>query len=157
VDSTDGVAPARGDDVWEAVGAQFAHPYVYKTLFSGEAIAFNDYCEVKQVTKGTMYLDFEHDKPERLVENMQFVGRIGRFVPVTEESGGGILYRYQDWKFYAVTGTKGHFWMDANVAEQGMKEGKVEIDMSYFHKLADDAIKAIEKVSNGRSIGDLLA
>jgi hypothetical protein len=142
---------------WDATGAQFAHPYVFKTMFSGEEVVFDDYCEVKQVSKGVMYLDFEHDKPERFIDNMQFVGRIGRFTPVTEESGGGVLYRYNDGKFYAVTGTKGHMWMDSNVAERGVKEGTIEIDMSYFHKLIDSATKAIENVSDGRTIGDLIA
>ena len=43
---------------WEAVGAQFAEPYVYKTLFSHEELVFSDFTEVKSVTKGALYLDF---------------------------------------------------------------------------------------------------
>ena len=44
------------DDTWTATGAQFAQPYVFKTLFSKEPIEFADMCEVKTV-KSAMYLD----------------------------------------------------------------------------------------------------
>ena len=133
----------KGDGKWEAVGAQFQHPYVFKTLFSGEPVEFNDLCETKQVTKGAMYLDFEPDRPTVLVEGMQFIGRTGRFVPVL--SGGGVLYRVTDENHYAVTGTKGHLWMEAELAAS--KED-VEIDMSYFERLAHEAVKSIEKHGN---------
>lgn len=133
----------KQDGRWEAVGAQFQHPYVYKQLFSKEPLEFKDMCETKQVTKGAMYLDFEHDRPAALVEGMQFVGRTGRFVPVTQESGGAVLYRVQDDKTYAVNGTKGYLWMEADMAES--LDGNVEIDMGYFERLTDEAIKTIEK------------
>ena len=42
---------------WYPKAAQFAHPYVFKTLFSKEDICFDDLCETKNVTKGDMYLD----------------------------------------------------------------------------------------------------
>lgn len=45
------------DKWWTATGAQFAVPYVFKTLFSHEDIVFNDLCETKSVSKGAMYLD----------------------------------------------------------------------------------------------------
>lgn len=41
---------------WTATGAQFQVPYVFKTLFSHEAIEFGDLCETKAVTSA-MYLD----------------------------------------------------------------------------------------------------
>lgn len=48
------------DDIhgWIATGTEFAVPYVFKTLFSKEPIAFDDYCVTKSVSKGSMYLDF---------------------------------------------------------------------------------------------------
>jgi hypothetical protein len=111
-------------------------------LFSGEEVVFDDLCEGRTVVQGTMYLDKEeHDKDEALVyRNMRHLGRTGRFVPVVE--GGGTLYRVKDDKYYAVTGTKGYKWMEAEIA-QGLPD--VKIDMSYFEKLKDDAIKTIEK------------
>lgn len=43
-------------NAWTATGAQFAHPFVFKTLFSHEEIEFKDLCETKSVTTA-MYLD----------------------------------------------------------------------------------------------------
>lgn len=132
---------------WEAVGAQFQHPYVYKTLFSHEPIIFDDLCETKEVKQGAMYLDFEHDTPMVTAsEGMHFVGRTGRFVPVAEGQSGSVLYRIKDDKHYAVSGTKGYLWMEAEMAKS-LGDG-LRIDMSYFEKLADSAIKTIEKFGN---------
>jgi hypothetical protein len=140
---------------WVAVGAQFQHPFVYKTLFDVQAVTFDDYCETKQVTQGSMYLNFDAvQRPMFMAEGMHFVGRCGRFVPVTPESGGGVLLRVKDDKQYAVTGTKGYFWVEADVAksvgwidhEENEKTGDaVVIDMAYFDHLTRDAIKTINK------------
>lgn len=129
---------------WEAVGAQFQHPYVFKTLFSNEPVEADDYFEAKQVTKGTMYLDFDAvQKPMHSYEGMQFIGRTGRFIPVTPESGGGILYRVDGDKKHAVTGTKGFFWLEAEMAKS--LAGEFEIDQAYFEGLLDKAVTAINK------------
>jgi len=136
--------PEIPDMKWTAVGAQFAHPYVFKSLFSKEELSFDDYCEAKSVNKGAMYLDRHQltDKDsEKQVGNMRHIGKTGRFVPVTE--GGGVLYRVFEEKFYAVSGTKGFEWMEADVAES--LEDKLEIDYSYFEKLKDAAVRTIEK------------
>ncbi len=126
---------------WVAKGAQFAHPYVFKTLFSHEELVFDDYCETKQVTGEGMYLDFrEHDPDD---EELVFVGRSGRFVPVPDGQGGGFLYRLKDGKYYAVTGTKDYKWIDSEVAKA--RGDELVVDMSYFEKLQDDALNAIEK------------
>lgn len=135
---------ARKDGVWSATGAQFQHPYVFKTLFDPtNEITFDDLCETKQVTKGAMYLDFDAvQKPMYNYEGMHFVGRTGRFVPVTPESGGGLLITVRDDKKYAVAGTKGFFWVEAEIAKN---DPDIEIDMSYFEHLANQAVKTIEK------------
>ncbi len=49
---------------WSATGAQFAQPYVFKTLFSGEPLIFKDMCETKSVTGGAIYLDFNEGYPD---------------------------------------------------------------------------------------------
>ena len=134
------------DNQWVAVGAQFQHPYVYKRLFTGEDIQFDDLCETRQVQKGVIYIDYDAvQKPMFMDKGRQFVGRTGRFVPVTEESGGGLLLRVYDDKEFAITGTKGYLWMEAEQAQHSMTEPKIEIDMGYFESLADDAIKTINK------------
>lgn len=126
--------------VWTAVGAQFQHPYVFKTLFSGEDLEFSDFCESRSVVKGHMYIDRSGILPPD-VANMRHVGKTGLFVPV--HSGGGVLYRVNEDKYYAVSGTKGHLWMEANLAKDRGEE--LQIDMSYFNKLKEEAVKAIEK------------
>jgi hypothetical protein len=135
----DAVYIACKNDQWTAVGSQFQHPYIFKTLFSGEKLTFDDYCENKTVIQGTMYLDREENE-ELDYHNMRHLGRTGRFVPVLE--GGGTLYRVKDEKYYAVTGTKGHRWIEAEIA-QSIPD--LKIDMSYFTKLSDDAVKTIEE------------
>jgi DNA polymerase III delta prime subunit len=129
---------------WTAVGAQFQHPYVFKTLFSNEELEFSDYCEGRSVVKGTMYLDKQFmEEPD--FTKMRHIGKTGLFVPVLSD-GGGKLYRVNEvdgvMKYYAVSGTKGHNWLEADVAEE--TEG-LEIDMTFFDKLKDEAIKAIEQ------------
>jgi len=138
----DAVYIARKDGTWTAVGSQFQHPYVFKTLFSGEELVFDDYCESKNVVQGTMYLDREeHDETSELdYRNMRHLGRTGRFVPVLE--GGGTLYRVKDEKYHAVTGTKKHKWIEAEIAKN---TPDLKIDMSYFEQLSADAITAIEQ------------
>lgn len=138
----DAVYIARKGDQWDAVGAQFQHPYVYKTLFTGEEVTFDDLCETKQVTQGAMYIDFEHDVPPVPdPTRMHFIGRTGRFVPVREGCGGGVLYRVKDGKAYAVTGTKGYLWMEADHARD---LGVDAVNMAYFDQLAEDARTAID-------------
>jgi hypothetical protein len=133
---------------WTAVGAQFQHPYVFKTLFSGEELIFEDYCEARSVVKGTMYLYAGSEKPvngvlEASEGELKHVGRTGLFVPVREN--GAALYRFNDDKYYAVAGTKGHLWMEADAALEAGEKDDLEIDMTYFEKLREDAVKAIEK------------
>ena len=112
-----------------------------------EEIAYADLCETKQVQKGNIYLDFSATKPMHAVrgDELVFVGRFGSFVPVTEQSGGAILYRIMDEKRHAVTGTKGRFWLLADVAKDLIEEGTVEIDSTYFDDLVLEAQKTISK------------
>lgn len=138
----DAVYIARKNRKWSAVGAQFQHPYVMKELFTHEPLVFDDFCETKQVTQGSMYLDFEHDTPMVTAkEGLRFVGRTGRFVPVQEGQNGAVLYRVKEDKHYAVTGTKGYLWLEAEMAASQ----NAKIDMTYFERLADEAVRSIGK------------
>lgn len=136
----DAVYIARKGDKWDAVGAQFQHPFVYKTLFSREPVEFDDLCEAKNVTKGTMYLEMDDGNGESI---MVHVGRTGSFVPVLD--GGGTLWRINDDKQYAVAGTKGYAWVIRDVALERKNQKTLRVDMSYFEKLKDQALVAIEK------------
>jgi Predicted ATPase len=125
----------KPDGSWSATGAQFAHPYVFKTLFSNEPIVFSDYVETKTVTTA-LYLDFGNDAPH-------FVGKAGAFVPVQEGTGGGRLLRSKDDQFHAAGGTKGYFWKEAEtVRALGLEK---EIDLTYYKKLVDDAVTNVSR------------
>lgn len=135
----DAVYIAREETKWTAVGAQFQHPYVFKSLFTGDTITFDDLCETKSVTQGAMYLDFSDESVETDSKEMTHVGRTGSFVPVT--SDGGVLWRIKDGKKYAVTGTKGYRWIEREVAAG---RPNLEVEMSYFEALKDEAFAAID-------------
>lgn len=117
---------------WSATGAQFLHPVVFKTLFSKEELVPRDYIEVKQVSKGSMYLVSEES------QTRQFVGRFGAFVPVL---GGRQLLRIDGEKESAVTGTKDHLWEVDEVA----LAMEMDVDFTYFQNLIDKGRATIEK------------
>lgn len=129
---------------WTATGDQFRVPYVFKTLFSKSPYKFDDFCETKSVTSA-IYLDFNEGLGED-EHKYQFVGRVGQFCPVINGVGGGILYRMQNDKYYAVEGTKGYRWMESEVLRQAHPDDwQNYIDMSYYKALADKAVEAISK------------
>lgn len=177
---------------WIATGAQFAVPYVFKTLFSHEPLEFSDFCETKNVTAGQIYIDCNEGLPdvtmwemlkelrvkekvkvgtvkftkkqiellEKFIDtsdeeidkeiakghNYQFVGKVGSFCPVKDGCGGGTLYRKDaNGKYYAVTGSKGYKWLEAEYVKTFDLTDK--IDYTYYETLADEARKSIEKYS----------
>jgi hypothetical protein len=137
-------------DYWKATGAQFQHPYVFKTLFTHDPITFKDLCETKEVTKpAAIYLDFDAvHKPMASYskDKRHFVGRTGLFTPVHAEAGGGILLRVQDEQEHSVGGTKDYFWVESNQLERLPENDQMEaIDMSYFERLVDKAKENIGK------------
>jgi len=176
----DGVRVHEG---WTATGAQFQQPYVFKTLFSGEPLTFDDHCETKSVTSSIVLDmnegypdvgDYEEElerrqwneahpdkKPRKLnadyaslsdddirVEiakghNYQFVGRTGLFYPIQPGRHGGVMYREKDGKYFAVGGTKGYRWLEAETVQQlGLQD---DLDPRYHDALASDAITAINQ------------
>jgi len=140
---TEGVNGAK----WTAVGAQFQHPYVFKKLFSNEPIEFDDMCETKTVTTA-LYLDFDViEKPMHQYKGPMFIGRAGRFLPVYADAGGGLLLREKEGKFYAVGGTKGYFWMEAETFKT-LNHPLDHIDESYFENLVDAARQTISKFTD---------
>lgn len=128
---------------WSAVGAQFAEPYVLKTLFTQQPIVFEDYKQTKSVTSpALMYLDFNESLPDA-EHNYMHIGKVGSFVPVMPNTGGGLLLRQKDEKYTSVVGAKGHRWKESDVVKNLGQED--QIDLLYFNTLMDDAIKTIEK------------
>lgn len=78
-----------------------------------------------------------------LGHDYRFVGKVGRFCPVKDNTGGALLLREKDGKYYAVTGTKGYRWKEScNVKENELFD---DIDRSYYNKLVDEAVDTISK------------
>lgn len=75
--------------------------------------------------------------------NYIFVGRVGQFCPILPGRGGGVLYRFQNDKYYSLPGTKGYRWLESEIVRGLGKEN--DIDISYYDLLVDEAIKTIEK------------
>jgi hypothetical protein len=150
----DAVYVAKVDDdpdgmpYWTATGAEFKHPYVFKTLFSHEPITFKDLGETKQVKKGAMYLRFAEgdimigDRKEGALgadeldavnpESENFgdthIGRSGLFVPINPDQDlikGGHLVCVNGEKTGAVNGTKGHLWAEVEMV-RALQGGAIE-------------------------------
>lgn len=127
---------------WTATGAQFAHPVVFKALFSKDEILPEDYAETRSV-QTSIYLDFNEDDPDD--HHLHFVGRVGRLIPVKPGCGGGLALRESaDGEIkHAVGGTKGYRWKEAEVV-LGLDHIS-EIDTRYSEDLVDKARAQIEQ------------
>ena len=129
------------DGQWTAVGKEFQHPYIFKTLFSKEPIVFEDMTETKSVTTA-LYLDM-NEELEDDIHNYVFVGRAGSFVPISPGKGGGVLLRQKEDKYYAAAGTKGYRWLESeHVRELGKEK---DIDQEYFRNMVDKAVDHISE------------
>ena len=69
-----------------------------------------------------------------------FIGKVGLFVPVKPGKGGGLLMREKDGKYYAVGGTTGYRWLEAETVCDHLED---VVDLSYFTELCDAAVQAI--------------
>lgn len=127
---------------WTATGAQFAHPVVFKSLFSREKILPEDYAETRSV-QTSIYLDFNEDDPDN--HHLHFVGKVGRLIPVKPGCGGGLALRKSaDGEIkHAVGGTKGYRWKEAEVILE--LDRISEIDTLYSEDLVDKARTQIEQ------------
>lgn len=148
----DAVYVAKSGDKWTAVGAQFQHPYVFKKLFSKEELEFDDFCEIKNVFQGTMYLDFSGTGE---LDKMVHVGKTNSFVPVMVD--GGTLWRTKDDQLSAVTGTKGISWITREMAVSRSQTGEFYVDQSYFDRLVQKAVDAITKFDDVSGLAGSLA
>ena len=76
----------------------------------------------------------------------RFVGRFGSFIPVKDENLGSELLRDAgDGKFAAATGSKGYLWAEAEAIKAYSADPMSEVDLSYFDKLANEAIDTINE------------
>lgn len=132
---------------WTATGAEFAHPYIFKTLFSHEPLDQYDLYENKEVSTA-MYLDMDKNaKSPDISEHLEFIGRFGSFVPVTEDVGGKIyasrVGRDGSKTYAAISGTKDYYWLESSTVEENNLKDK--IDKNYYRNIVDDAINHIKE------------
>lgn len=113
---------------WHATGAQFADPYVFKTLFTGESINPEDFFTTKEVKDAAIYL------------GETFIGRMAN---VYASHTGEEMFRVKDEKRGAISGTKGYRWKLAKDFTD-MRD----VDMVYYTELVESAKEAINKVGN---------
>lgn len=130
---------------WTATGTQFQIPYVFKKCFTKEDIEFSDLCEAKEV-KTAMYLDMNEGLADD-EQALKFVGKVGLFCPIMPGRGGGELVKEAAKKdgsigYDAVTGTKGYRWLESEEVYEKNKQD--DIDISYYSKLANEAIETID-------------
>ena len=120
-------------NTWEAIGAQYAQPFVYKTLFTKEPLVEKDYGIAKQV-KSTIYLR----KPD--TGSTEFVGKVAEVYASLD--GYDLVRDNKDGKLSFVTGTKGYLW-------KLMQDysGKEDIDMNYYIDVTKDAVENVKKVA----------
>lgn len=147
---SDNAKHAKSGEMWSATGAQFAIPYVFKTLFSHEPITFLDMCETKSVTS-SLYLDMNEKLPEG-EHDYHYIGKVSSFCPIRDGCGGGKLMRETSdpktgEKGYAsATGAKDYRWLEAETLRPlPSEEVKDLIDIRYYRKLVDEAVDTIGK------------
>lgn len=137
----DAVYVAKDEKGWHATGAQFQHPFVFKSLFGSDVephYTMADYTEARQVHKGALYLNYgTEENPQRA-----FVGRIGSFVPMKDCAPGGILEVLRDGKYYSAPSSKGYRWM---LEEDAQCYGTDRVDDTFALAKAAEAVRTIEK------------
>lgn len=75
----------------------------------------------------------------------RFVGRVGLFTPIKKGGGGGTLYRMENNKYYAASGTTGYRWLESEHVKKYGMEGLV--DKSFYISKVDEAIEDINNVA----------
>lgn len=159
---------AYNDGRWEATGIKFGHPYVMKMLFTKERIDYDDFKEAKSVGS-KMYAYFADPDspmalskiiPELTVDDLSFIGKVGSFVAVNPDTPGAFtLVKEGSGKspFVNVTGGSGVTWLEFDQfkarysesedhgGEYGEDVNTTEIDITFYNKLAENAIDEISK------------
>jgi hypothetical protein len=116
------------DGEWHATGAQFADPYVFKTLFSKEPLTKSDFFVTKEVKNASVFL------------GEKFIGRLAE---VYASETGEEMFRVANEKKGSISGTKGFKWKLSKDWS-----GHKDLDMTYYKDLVEKAIEAISKVGD---------
>jgi hypothetical protein len=127
---------------WEPKGDAFLNPYIFKTMFSGEAVTIDDMAQIINAEKGSLYLDFNEDLPEG-EHRYRFVGAISSFIPIKPGHGGGELQVLRDDKYSYPAGCTGWRWLETEYFKIAYTDAVV--DMRYYAKLIEDTREAMSE------------
>lgn len=72
-----------------------------------------------------------------------FIGKAGSFCPVKPGTGGGLLVREKNGKYYSATGAKGYRWLESEMVRTLHKES--DIDHGHGDALVNQAVNDISK------------
>ena len=97
----------------------------------------------------------ELDARIRAGHQLEFIGRVGQFVPVVDGVGGGPLYRVHEGRRFALSGTSGYKWLEAETVKLYGWQDKV--DLGYFRAICDETVDDINKVSAPASFDYLMS
>lgn len=95
---------------WTTTGDKFQHPYLFKTLFSGDPISFEDQCELKTVQNAAIYLDMNEGLPdvslyEKELTKRKSDGKISEsFIDVSNEELEKWISEGHNYQFIGRTG-----------------------------------------------------
>lgn len=149
---------------WTATGTQFQIPYVFKTLFSHEAIEFDDLCETKSVTS-TMYLDLNESLLTESVDDMRAaakklesqikrIEKKGEDASTQKEELNYISEQLENTHNYVFVGRCGQFCPMKDGAGGGVlvrdNHGKKDavVGTKGYRWLESEVVRASEKVSD---------
>ena len=139
----------KNEDLPDVTAEEKRLEYLTKKLFKEEVPKGYESLEMVEKEMG------ELDAKVREGHQYEFVGKVGQFVPVVNGIGGGKLYRIQDGRRFAIGGTSGYRWLEADTVKLYGWQDKV--DLGYFREACDEAIADINKVSEPADFGYLVS
>lgn len=122
----------KESNTWSAIGAQYADPYVYKTMFTKEELVDHDFAQVRQSNAGSIHLGDE------------FIGSIGELYASNTGSEATVTSKNAktgEPEVKALTHTKGFLW-----SKYSEFKGKEDIDMNFYDSLVQKGIKNLVSV-----------
>lgn len=102
------------ESVWTATGKEFQVPYIFKTLFSGDPVKFEDYCTTQSCTTA-LYLDLNEqlpnvEKEEADYKKLQTKYREGKVSDlIFEKEGAELFEKIAEGHNYVFIGKVGSF------------------------------------------------
>ena len=75
----------------------------------------------------------------------KFVGKVGRFTPVKPGTGGGILCREQNGKYYAAANSTGYRWIESEMLGDDIFN---VVDDSFYIKMVNDRVDDISALGD---------